>query len=294
LILIAGLARFAKFGSYYRYISLALRSRNAPWRKALFLDLFLHDLHLNLFKKHTPNFSTLFLNAGAHIQHHYFFNAMLGGGKKQFNPEWYISSKVDPMAEVFKLYDDFIGDFLRINDAELIVATGLSQKPYDRVKFYYRLKEHEKFLRLANINYLEVLPRMTRDFLINFDDHKNAAEAEKKIRDIRMSGTGVPIFGDVENRGDSLFVTLSYPHEISETDKILTETGEVSLQEQVTFVAIKNGMHDTKGYAFFSEGVKPYAFSDGAHIKELYNSILGYFGHASMLKKDQSSDEIST
>ena len=42
---------------------------------ALLLDLILHDLHINLLSKNKTEFSSIFLNAGAHIQHHYFFNS---------------------------------------------------------------------------------------------------------------------------------------------------------------------------------------------------------------------------
>ncbi len=53
----------------------AVNALGKPWRKALFLDMFLYEIHKTLFKRTNPNFSTLFLNAGAHIQHHYFFNS---------------------------------------------------------------------------------------------------------------------------------------------------------------------------------------------------------------------------
>ena len=69
---------FVTLVNYKKYLSLflyALSSFSKPWRKALFLDLFLFEIHLTLYKRRNPNFSTVFLNAGAHIQHHYFFNS---------------------------------------------------------------------------------------------------------------------------------------------------------------------------------------------------------------------------
>ena len=56
-------------------VKYAFRSLGKPWRKALFLDMLLYEIHKTLFKRKAPDFSTLFLNAGAHIQHHYFFNS---------------------------------------------------------------------------------------------------------------------------------------------------------------------------------------------------------------------------
>jgi hypothetical protein len=69
-----GIVRFARLKNYLLYAKLALTSSGEPWRKALFLDLFLHDFHWTLLNQHRPNFSTVFFNAGAHIQHHYLFN----------------------------------------------------------------------------------------------------------------------------------------------------------------------------------------------------------------------------
>ena len=55
----------------------------------LFLDKLLHEFHLSLFKSKSPNFSSLFLNAGAHIQHHYFFNSSQVESELK-NPTWYV------------------------------------------------------------------------------------------------------------------------------------------------------------------------------------------------------------
>lgn len=275
--LFAGLSRFARPINAFRYVKLAIGSRGAPWRKALFLDLFLHDLHMSLFKNKKPNFSTIFLNAGAHIQHHYFFNSVQKLGENQKNPSWYLEASEDPMADMFKVYDKILGDFLNLKNVDLILATGLTQKPYDRLKFYYRLKDHENFLAQAKIKFISVFPRMTRDFLVTFANSEDAKKAQEKLESIRHFQNRKTIFGDIENRGDSLFVTLSYPHEITETDEITLEDGHVKMLPLVVFVAIKNGMHDGKGFAYFSEGAKKVEFENGAHIKELHNSISRYF-----------------
>ena len=93
-----------------------------------------------------PNFSTLFLNAGAHIQHHYFFNAVPLKNKVPFkNPDWYLASDEDPMADALKLYDRIVGDYFSMRGIEVALATGLAQKPYERIDFYYRLKTMESF-----------------------------------------------------------------------------------------------------------------------------------------------------
>jgi len=276
-----GLLRFARPKHYGLYARLAARSRGAPWRKALFLDLFLHDFHWSLRQRHRPGFSTLFLNAGAHIQHHYFFNSKGVQGAAQRNPTWYAPADADPFAEMLTVYDSILGDYLSLDgESDVLVATGLTQQPYDKLKYYYRLTEHAAFLEKVGIRFKNVLPRMTRDFLVEFDSAADAAVAERQLRAFRVAKDGAPLFGDVENRGDSIFLSLVYPNEIGPDLVVSHENGELPLAPWVAFVAIKNGMHDPRGYAFFRGQVSRHAPADGAHVRELYGTVMNYFATA--------------
>ena len=105
-----GLISNARIKNYLKYIKLVFRCNN-KWSKALFLDLLLSDIFINAAKKTKPNFSTLFLNAGAHIQHHYMFSSPAYNGELK-NPSWYVGADKDPLFDVYKLYDDILGDFV--------------------------------------------------------------------------------------------------------------------------------------------------------------------------------------
>lgn len=280
LNLLLGLVRFAHPRNYATYARLGLGSRKAPWRKALFLDLFLHDTHASRLRSKRPNFSTLFLNAGAHIQHHYFLNAKLGDAARMRNPAWYVPSDVDPFAEMLRVYDVILGAYLDQPGIDVIVATGLTQQPYDRIKFYYRLKDHRQFLDLLGVPCSEVLPRMTRDFLIECESPQQALQAQQLLAAVRSRSDGLPIFGEIDNRGSSLFVTMTYPEEISQDMEIEHSNGMLKLHPHVAFVAIKNGMHHAQGYAYFSTSVAEHAPNDGAHVSQLYHTIRSYFGIA--------------
>lgn len=278
LRLIVGIIRFARLNNYGEYFRLAAASRGAPWRKALFLDLFLHDLHLGLFRSARAEFSTLFLNAGAHIQHHYFFNsAPVREAVSLRNPEWYVDRGVDPLLEMLEVYDRIVGDYLREPGIELIVATGLSQRPYDRVKFYYRLRDHATFLRLLGVRFARVFPRMTRDFLVEFNSPQEAADAESILSRVKVAGSDERFFDELDNRGSSLFVTLTYPHEIREDTEIEVGCERIRVFPHVVFVAIKNGMHQGTGFAYFTNGVSRFAPTKGAHVKEIFQSVMGFF-----------------
>jgi hypothetical protein len=239
-----GLLRFARVGHYQKYLSLIVASRHKPWLKPLVLDLLLHDLHWSMFNNKRPNFSTLFLNAGAHIQHHYFFNAEpIRKGSKNKNPSWYVGENQDPLADVLGLYDMIVGEYFSRADTDVVLATGLSQKPYERLTFYYRLNKHEDFLRRLGIEFNGVFPRMTRDFLVTFENNDHALAAQDLLASLRVSEGNAPLFGEIDNRGKSLFVTLTYPLEITASTNYCVGHLKLPLFPEVSFVAIKNGMH---------------------------------------------------
>jgi hypothetical protein len=274
-----GLMRFAQPKHYGLYWRLASASRGASWRKALLLDLLLHDVHSRLFGARQPDFSTLFLNAGAHIQHHYFFNARPIREQTHLrNPAWYVSPHTDPVGEMLDVYDRIIGEYLDMPDVEVLVATGLSQRPYDRVKFYYRLRDHATFLRSLGVPFKAVAPRMTRDFLIEFETRQQADAGARQLARVKVSGTDEPLFGDIDNRGTSLFVTLTYPSEINASVTFELDGYKRPLAPHVVFVAIKNGMHQEDGFAFFTPGIAPFAPKDRDHVKELYATVMHFFG----------------
>lgn len=281
LQLALGLLRFARVTHYQKYLSILLSSRRKPWLKALVLDLLLHDVHWTMFNAKRPNFSTLFLNAGAHIQHHYFFNAEpLRKDSPNKNPAWYVSESADPLADVLDLYDLIVGEYFERTDIDVLLATGLAQKPYDRVKFYYRLNMHEEFLRGLGIVFSSVFPRMTRDFLIEFENAHQAQAAQDVLAGVLVVGDDAPLFGKIDNRRSSLFVTLTYPQEITALTEYQVGNRKAALLPEVSFVAIKNGMHQEEGFAFFTPGVAKYAPEDKAHVAQLACTLKDYFGLA--------------
>ena len=266
--------------NYKRYFSMiryAFSAKGKRWRKALFLDMLLYEMHKTLFKRKKPDFSTLFLNAGAHIQHHYFYNSSYVRSQMLKNPSWYIDEDSDPFLEMLEVYDQMLIDLLSQKDTEVIIATGLSQKPFEELKFYYRLKNHAQFLQKIGINFNDVVPRMTRDFLISFNSIDQAFIAEEKLSKILVNNKS-KLFEEIDNRGKDIFITLTYPHEIDDKTFISYEGVVLPLHDLVTFVAIKNGEHQGKGFAFFSRNVSKFAPSNESHISEIHNTILNFFG----------------
>ena len=82
----------------------------------------MHEIYFKKFGKGIVNFSSVFFNGAAHIQHHYFFNLENFNGIK--NPEWYLKSNEDPFKEILFFYDEIVGDYLNLNK-KFLFLTGI-------------------------------------------------------------------------------------------------------------------------------------------------------------------------
>lgn len=252
------------------YFNLILKSLKKKWFKALLLDLLLHDFHIKKLKEKNPDFSTIFFNAGAHIQHHYFLNSIFCRNSEVKNPEWYIKNSDDPIKDMILFYDQILLEYAEIKNYEIILATGLSQKPFDRTKYYYRLKDHSTFLKVLGINFSKVEPRMTRDFLVSFSNKKDLDFAEKKFQEINFLNSE-KIF-KFDKRAESIFVSLAISFEIKDGYNLIIEKNySILLKNHVVFVALKNGMHNDQGYFFSSWD------SDVSHVKDIYKEVQNFF-----------------
>ena len=252
LMLLVGLAVYGGKLQALQYVRLALGSRRYLWRRALFLDRMLADSFLSLWRRTQPDFSSLFLNGVAHIQHHYLFSAGVYEGSQR-NPSWYVEAGQDPVLESYRLYDQILAQCLRLKDSpRVLVATALHQQPMPEPVFYWRVRDPAEFLRSMQIRFLRVEPRMSRDFLVVFENREDAAKAETILGSGR-DAAGHPLF-EVDNRGESLFVTLSYPLEIFPAFRASFDNRVVDdMHSQVVFVALKNAHHDGIGFLMDSD-----------------------------------------
>ena len=273
-ILFLALIRFAKFKNYITYLKLALGSRSNPWFKSLFLDLLLSDVHLGLINKTQPDFTSVFLNAGAHIQHHYFHSSIFSD-MNNTNPEWYIKKGKDPIKDMLEVYDNILSSYDLLKSYDILTATGLSQTPFATSKYYWRLNDHKKFLDLLNIRYRDIQPRMTRDFLVTFENNEDRDIAVKILGELRLDNTN--LFDEIESRDHSIFATLTYPKIIEPQSILFFDGKEIDIYKHVVFVAIKNGEHNGEGFAFLSDKFPENCSKGSFHVSKLYGVIKSFF-----------------
>lgn len=248
-------------GSFFRnlttYFSIAFKALTRPWQRAIFLDFFLANFHLKLHSKYNTDLSSIFLNCGAHIQHHYFLNSEFIPSGFEKNPNWYIEDDIDPIKDFLEVYDKILGKYLALKESKIFIITALSQKPCLEPVYYWRLDNHDNFLKLIDVPFLQVEPRMSRDFLISFSSKTNLEIAYKKLSEL-SDQVGERLFGllDIREKEMSIFATLTYSHSI---DNKFFSIGDKKnyLKNHLNFVAMKNGEHSSKGFCLTNAGIKP-------------------------------------
>ncbi len=255
-----------------------VQGRKNRWQRALFLDILLSSIFRSLVRKKKPDFATLFLNAGAHIQHHYMFASSVLPSQDYTNPAWYVPSGSDPVLDAYRKYDQLIGEFFSWKDCSFIIATGLSQKPFESPVYHYRLKNHSEFVAQLGLNFQSVEPRMSRDFLVTFLNNQDRDIMAEALKSLRIEGRAV--FGHIDIREKSLFVMLDYPCQIVEQTMLDPNDylpDDYLFTDAVVFVAISNGEHQSKGFLAIDPALEAANFTNGGHVAKLHDTILDLF-----------------
>ena len=274
------------YKSIPNYIKEALSYINGKtWFRAVICDRLLIDTFVTQCTQHKPEFSTVFLNGGAHLQHHYLFSSKAYHGERT-NPTWHVAKNEDPLLDILNLYDEGLKEILELakkfDNGRVIVATALHQNPHERETYYYRIDNHEDFLKRIGIEYIDTYNLMTEDFVLCFENEQLALEAEQKILnvetidteeifyietadcEVRTLNKGAKIF-HTENRGKDIYVQLKpvsalIPVEtkIKSNDIIIDNFGKM-----VTLAQVKNTHHHGVGYysdTGFLKGELPESF----------------------------------
>lgn len=267
--LFAGFIVYVRVRSWHKFLKL-ITVYKKPGVKAAILDLILLEVFVSLQKMYKPDYSHLFFNGGAHVQHHYMFNSAQYSGDFK-NPEWYCPSDWDPVLMILETYDTIIGDLMESGE-RIIGVTGLHQVPHEAQTFYWRPVNHKEFLLdLGLKGEFSVVPRMSRDFLIEVSSNQHAIEIENHLSQFIDSVRSKAVF-NVDNRGTSLFVEIVYDVDLIEGLSFDGPNGISmrSLKSKLAFVAIKNGKHSGMGFVFSN---KPMELPEEIMLTEVHDFI---------------------
>ena len=169
------------------------------------------------------------------------------------------------------------------------MATGLRQIPIDKPKYYWKLRDYKNFLRYFDINCKKIQQLMSRDFIIHFN-HNNEDlidECYNKLKKIMIMSNNEKLkaFEIIEKRVSSIFVTLTFSKELYKESYFFMEgeNKKISCIENVEFVAIKNGIHNSLGYLFTN--IRNLIIQDKMHVKDVFKLIVNYFTEQNETKK---------
>ena len=251
----------------------AIKARGSRTLKAMFFDRLLYEISASRVKKLNIQFNSVFLNGVAHLQHHFFNDCTVANvGTK--NPKWYRDKISDPILKSYKAYDEIVNDALAKGD-HVLIATGLSQTSYAKAEYYYRLRDAEGLMLTLDIPFRKVLPRMSRDFLVEFHSENQAQFCQERLMGISLRGCR--LFGEMDLSGSELFVSLTFNDEIDAQDVLDRPFDGITIGSLVDFVALKNGHHVPTGYLMSSNRQILDSFSDESHVANIANVINGFF-----------------
>lgn len=248
------------------------------WRMPALFDELMSCVFMTILEKTKYGFYTLFLNACAHYQHHYWrefdpskFN------KKISSPD--IDSGDDPISFGYTIYDKIIGNLIKYvesrEDVVLVIATAFTQVPYldkecEGGMNYYRLIDHGKFLSMFNGDGAHVYPMMSRDWQIDVENVDLIEKLSNKLN--KFSVNGEKLFAVNKNGEKSLFVYTSITRQIKNNSEIIYEGKSIGhFYDFFTNIAIKSGHHVSEGSLWLSNQDRSGFSFNGMPITNLFN-----------------------
>ena len=250
---------YAKMAS--QIISQKLNPKN-KWKLATVFDWFLVHIFKNVLKTTNFGFYTLFLNATAHYQHHYWRSF----DGKDFDPSIKypdINDDDDPMSYGYTEYDKILGEIFTITERDpdtlVVILSALSQIPYTAKEAeggmnYYRLNDHKAFAQSVGLGAeYEIFPMMSRDWQIKYTDDIDRQKALNILRHLTINGE--ELFQTKEDTEGFIFVETKYSKGIKNTDNILDKHGNsvAKFTDIFTNTAIKSGHHTGLGNLWLSD-----------------------------------------
>lgn len=231
-----------------------------------FADYLSTLLFLKYKKRFNPDFSLIFLNSLAHLQHHHW---------KDVDP-----IKNEPIVYGLKMLDRILGEiFSAIGEKEvLLVANALSQKNTSEEEpwILYRQVDQSGFLHAIGIKYAKVESLMTHDAHIFFDHEHDTAIAKEKLASIEILGKKLFLVEEYPQDKTKLFYRICFTDAVFDNTPFIVGGKEIQFFDLFQKVVTRTGKHIPEGTVFFNQGKQ---FSQ---IKnhEIFHWILDLFATA--------------
>ena len=211
-------------------------------------DIYSTLAFFKLKKETNPEFSILFLNSLAHLQHHFWH--------EDFNKE---------MKMCLKVIDKIFGIIFKekSKNESLIIINALSQRNiFKKGVFIYRQIDTEKLLKAIEINYEKFEEGMTNDIHIFFNSEKEKDSAYKILSNVELNGEKLFFVEKDLNFKNEIFYQLNYFKNVKSTDYFVIKDKVFKFFEYFTLLRERTGEHTLAGDIFSEKVYFP---------KKLYN-----------------------
>jgi hypothetical protein len=263
-----------------------LAAPKSRWKSAGALDLLVFRIFSALWSRGRFGFGSVFLNAVAHYQHHYWrsYDPTPFAAKITY-PD--LAAGDDPISWGYALYDRMLKRIIRLADAPdtlVIVATGLSQAPYTGAEeiggeHHWRLIDLGAFLGAVGLESSEGSALMSRDFRLQPRDENARRTAQERLQGLTVAGE--QLFTVTELNNHALAVNTRVTRQLADDAWIADGEGRrvAPFARLFRCAAIKSGFHNGTGTAWFSRAVKPLLESEAKTIwlGELFEVIVESF-----------------
>lgn len=242
-------------------------------------DLFSAVLFVKYKKLYNPQFSVIFLNSIAHLQHH----------------RWESGRLSKDAVFGLRVIDRVLGMLFaaRGNDEALVVMNALTQRNIvgEKPRICYRQINPGRFLSAAGIPFRTVEQLMTNDAHVFFDSENAREAAARALETVTLCGKA--LFQVERSALDplKLFYQVDFWDELKDDEKVVVNKVELHFLHHFEAIVARTGAHIREGNVY-CEGVEL-----PAHLynHEMADNILRYFGVdrqlSSMLTKTSSRTE---
>ncbi len=203
------------------------RTGNHRWRRASLLDALQYDVFEWYYKRHRPQFSTLFFNSTAHYQHKFWRNMQPEAFQIQPSEQEQRDYK-DAILFGYQQMDLAVGRILKLApEATIVLLSGLGQQPYTKMesaggKRVFRL--HDKSVLINKLQLpgnFRYDPIMADEFFLRFDSTEDAMTAAKMLDAFQLPN-GKEVF--TANVQGTDIIGQCRCRDILPTDAVITDT----------------------------------------------------------------------
>jgi len=239
------------------------KTRMSVHTNSTLIDFLAALLFVQLRRRFSPDFSVIFLNNIAHLQHQFWLSG------SQIHPEMELGLRVSDSI-VGMLMDD-------VGPAEALVVMNAFRQENVHGKGFYGYRQKNPALALAALGVVgaRVEQCMTHDAHIFFETRALADAAEARLRSCKL-GDGTNAFFVDRTEEKHIFYQLDFDRRVDEEAPLAIGADRIPFRNVFEFVAERTGAHVRDGDVY-SHGI---AVPDHMPNHEMFDCIMRHFAGA--------------